>query len=567
MENQENLEKYLNIEMNDRDNNFIELGEDLSNCLNCNEKISNTDFYKSYKTCPFCNFHYSINFKKRIEIVCDKGSFKEINKNISIIKPADLELNKSYKKQVRSTRNRTGLEEAAISGVCTIGGINSLIIILDFGFLGGSMGLIVGDKISKSFAYASKHKLPVVSIISSGGTRIQEGLHSLSQMVKTVIATNDLLKNNIPHISLYTNPSGGQVYGSFASRSNIKLAEPGSIIGMSPLQEIIDVTKNKNSINVTAENFYNKGLINRIVPRDKLKIELYTILEILTSKNKIPKETDLSLPRPVENNLKNLYKEKSRPTSSYYIKNVFDDFLSLSNSNIEKGNIDFGLAKITSQPTIIIGQNYNRNNKKQDGKLSNKDILESIKAIKLANEFNLPIISFIDNTGINKSFENEIGGIGTNISELIDKFINLNNFHISVIIGEAGGEAALPYTIADSLFMLEHSVFWAGDIVEKKSNKEKISAKKALESKIVDAVIPEPPFGASKSPEDMSRILKIYIINTFSVLNYTNKKKIISNRLNKFAPTYYDKKLISTVTNEVKIWRNVLEASYKALRK
>ena len=294
---------------------------------------------------------------------------------------------------------------------------------------------------------------------------------------------------------------------------------------------------------------------------------MYTILEILTSKNKIPKETDLSLPRPVENNLKNLYKEKSRPTSSYYIKNVFDDFLSLSNSNIEKGNIDFGLAKITSQPTIVIGQNYNRNNKKQDGKLSNKDILESIKAIKLANEFNLPIISFIDNTGINKSFENEIGGIGTNISELIDKFINLNNFHISIIIGEAGGEAALPYTIADSLFMLEHSIFWAGDIVEKKSSKEKISAQKVLESKIVDAVIPEPPFGASKSPEDMSRILKIYIINTFSILNYTSKKKIISNRVNKFAPTYYDKKLISTVTNEVKIWKSVFEASYKALRK
>jgi len=115
--------------------------------------------------------------------------------------------------------------------------------------------------------------------------------------------------------------------------------------------------------------------------------------------------------------------------------------------------------------------------------------------------------------------------------------------------------------------MLEHSIFWAGDIVEKKSNKEKISAKKALESKIVDAVIPEPPFGASKSPEDMSRILKIYIIDAFSILNYTNKKKIISNRLNKFSPTYYDKKLISTVTNEVKIWRKVLEASYKALRK
>jgi acetyl-CoA carboxylase carboxyl transferase subunit beta len=567
MENQGNLEKYLNIDMNDVDNNFIELGEDLSNCLNCNEKISNTDFYKSYKICPFCNFHYSINFEKRIEIVCDKGSFKEINKNISIIKPVDLKLNKSYKKRVRTTRNRTGLEEAAISGVCTIGGINSLIIILDFGFLGGSMGLIVGDKISKAFAYASKNKLPVVSIISSGGKRIQEGLHSLSQMVKTVIASNGLLKNNIPHISLYTNPSGGQVYSSFASRSNIKLAEPGSIIGMSPLQEIIDVTKNKNSINVTAENFYNKGLIDRIVPRNKLKIELYRILEILTSKNKIPKEIDLVLPRYIENNLKNLYKEKSRPTSSYYIKNVFDDFLSLNNSNIEKGIIDFGLAKITSQPTIVIGQNYNRNNKKQNGKLSNKDVLESIKAIKLANSFNLPIISFIDNTGINKSFENEIEGIGSNISKLIDKFINLNNFHVSIIIGEAGGEAALPYTVADNLFMLEHSIFWAGDIVEKKSNNEKISAKKALASKIVDAVIPEPPFGASKSPEDMSRILKIYIIKTFSLLNNTNKKKIISNRLNKFSPTYYDEKLISTVTNEVNIWRRVLEASYKALRK
>ena len=275
--------------MNTQDNS-IELGENLSNCLNCPESIDKTDFYLKYDVCPFCNFHYSIDSKKRIQIISDSGTFREFNKNISIKRPENLKIDDTYRKNVKKTRERTGLEEAAISGTCNIGGIKTVVIILDFGFLGGSMGLIVGEKISKAFSFAYRNNLPVVSIISSGGKRVQEGLYSLVQMIKTVISTKDLRRRNLPHITLFTNPSGGQVYSSFASRADIKLGEPGAIMGLFQLDELMNVNEEVSNVDISSETFYEKGLIDKVVSRNNLKIELFTILENLMIDYKIPKK-------------------------------------------------------------------------------------------------------------------------------------------------------------------------------------------------------------------------------------------------------------------------------------
>jgi Acetyl-CoA carboxylase beta subunit len=117
--------------MNTQDNS-IELGENLSNCLNCPENIDKTDFYLKYDVCPFCNFHYSIDSKKRIQIISDSGTFREFNKNISIKRPENLKIDDTYRKNVKKTRKRTGLEEAAISGTCNIGGIKTVVIISGF---------------------------------------------------------------------------------------------------------------------------------------------------------------------------------------------------------------------------------------------------------------------------------------------------------------------------------------------------------------------------------------------------------------------------------------------------
>ena len=522
--------------MNTQDNS-IELGENLSNCLNCPESIDKTDFYLKYDVCPFCNFHYSIDSKKRIQIISDSGTFREFNKNISIKRPENLKIDDTYRKNVKKTRERTGLEEAAISGTCNIGGIKTVVIILDFGFLGGSMGLIVGEKISKAFSFAYRNNLPVVSIISSGGRRVQEGLYSLVQMIKTVISTKDLRKRNLPHITLFTNPSGGQVYSSFASRADIKLGEPGAIMGLFQLDELMNANEEASNLDISSETFYEKGLIDKVVSRNNLKIELFTILENLMIDYKIPKKVDLSVPTLNSNKDKKKVKKaikKGTPSSSIYISKLFDDYVELGYKSKEDLIIT-GLGKIASQPVAIVAQNYQRSNSKETGKITIKDLSKINKFMNISEDFNIPII-------LSSHKQNMI----------------------SIITGEASSEASIPFFLSDKVYMLENAIFIPNNQDQKK---EYLDATDCLENNVIDSIIPEPPLGAAKGPEDMARLIKISLINGLSELNHTGMKKTLSNRNKKFLNVDMgENKLLLTVTNEMKIWKDVLEASYKAFR-
>ncbi|MED5283334.1 MAG: carboxyl transferase domain-containing protein, partial [Chloroflexota bacterium] len=391
--------------MINKEENYIGLGENLVDCLSCQEKISETDFYAKYRICPFCNFHYSVDFSKRLEIISDQGSFVEFNKNITVRKPKNLKLNQNYKKNVKTTRERTGLEEAVITGTCNIGGIKSVIILLDFGFLGGSMGIIVGEKVSKAFSYSRKNSLPVLSVISSGGRRVQEGVFSLIQMIKTTNATDELNDKKLPHVSILTNPSGGQVYSSFAISADIKIAEPGAIIGMFSRNEIAKTSIDNEGVDLTSENFFENGLIDNIISRNNLKKEISSILESLTSNNKIPKKVDLELPE-IEFLKSNQTKkiEKSRPSAKQYLNIIFDDVISLKDNN-EKNLSTLGIAKLGPQSVIYLIQNFQRINKSNDGKLNINDFERIKDAIKLSKKFKLPTIFFVDNKGINNTFK------------------------------------------------------------------------------------------------------------------------------------------------------------------
>jgi|TARA_B110000263_G_scaffold250141_1_gene270816 acetyl-CoA carboxylase carboxyl transferase subunit beta len=551
--------------LNNNDNS-IELGKNLSKCLSCDESIDQTDFYKKYNICPFCNFHYSIDYKKRIEIISDQNTFKEINKNISIKKPYNLNLDENYKKNVRQTRNRTGLEEAAITGTCNIGGIKTVIILLDFGFMGGSMGLIVGEKISKAFNYASRNKLPVISMISSGGERVQEGLFSLVQMIKTVISTKELEDKELPHISLFSNPSGGQVYGSFANRADFKLAEPGAIIGLFPLNELMDNSKGASKIDISSENFFRKGLIDKVIPRNTLKVELFTILENIISNYKIPKKINLNMPNLdfKKSKLGKKEIESGRPTAKKYIEMVFEDFIQLGNQ-IGNDQAISGIAKIASQPVIIIGQNYQRNLSSDKGVVTYNDLLKIEKYIILSEKFKIPIVFFVDNKGFEISYKNEILGLGNKLSKVILDLSSHKQQIISIIIGEATSEASVPFLVSDSVMMLENAIFWPNN---QNIGIEFLTSKECLDNNLIDSIIPEPPLGAGKGPEDMARLIKISLINAFSSLNSINSKNLLKNRNKKFLTIdLRDKKLISTVSEEIKLWKEVLEASYKGLKK
>ena len=253
-------------------------------CLFCEEPISDSPSYLTYRVCPFCRFHYTVTARQRIELLADKGTFKESYKYISSMDPLSFSRRSRYKNLFTQDQTRTGLTEAAVTGVCTIGDTEAMLIVLDFGFMGGTMGSVVGEKISMAFENAARRGIPAVAVVSGGGVRIQEGVLSLMQMAKTVTAANRLRDEEVPFVVVLANPSTGQAYASFANLADVILAEPGSLIGLSPLRTLREVSKMPLPLDAhTAEAHVGHGLLDNVVDRENLQPRIASLLEILTA--------------------------------------------------------------------------------------------------------------------------------------------------------------------------------------------------------------------------------------------------------------------------------------------
>ena len=235
-------------------------------CLLCEEPISESQTYLSYRVCPFCRFHYTLSARDRIDLLADKGTFKESHKYISSVAPISFSRRGAYRKFLSQDQNRTGLTEAAVTGRCRIDGVEIMLVVLDFGYMGGSMGIVVGEKIATAMEVAARRGLPLVAIVTGGGVKIQEGMLSLMQMAKTVTAAKRIREEGVPFFVLLANPSTGQAYASFANLADVILAEPGSLIGLSPLKTLRETSTMPLPLDAhTAEAHLGHGLLDNVV--------------------------------------------------------------------------------------------------------------------------------------------------------------------------------------------------------------------------------------------------------------------------------------------------------------
>ena len=258
------------------------LRDERVSCLVCGGKLRGSDIYLRYLVCPHCRFHYNMSARQRVDSFADANTFDETNRWIKSLDPLSFSPRVSYRARLLRDQVRTGLEEAAITGTCTIGGTPAVLIVLDFGFLGGSMGLVVGEKVTLALELAARKRVPAVAVITSGGARIQEGVLSLMQMAKTAIAANTLHERGVPLISVLGNPATGQVYASFGSLADIILAEPGAHIGFAPFRAIQQAEERKRvSEQYTAEQFLKYGMVDGVVNRENMKHVISTILDLL----------------------------------------------------------------------------------------------------------------------------------------------------------------------------------------------------------------------------------------------------------------------------------------------
>lgn len=247
-------------------------------CSRCNEILYNKELDKNFKVCHKCNFHFRLGASERIRMTLDEGSFQEFDKDLTSINPLDWS---NYAEKITLAQETTGLPEAVVTGQGTIEGHPVVIGVMDSRFIMGSMGSVVGEKITRAVERALEKKLPLIMFATSGGARMQEGILSLMQMAKTSAALARLDQAGLLYISVFTDPTTGGVTASFASLGDIIIAEPGAVICFTGPRIIEQTIRQKLPEGFQRAEFMRQhGMVDMIVNRPQMKETLAQLLSL-----------------------------------------------------------------------------------------------------------------------------------------------------------------------------------------------------------------------------------------------------------------------------------------------
>jgi acetyl-CoA carboxylase carboxyl transferase subunit beta len=256
-------------------------------CPKCSTMVFDKELDENLKVCPQCSYHFQIGARERIHSLVETCTFEELDADMTSVDVLNFTGAASYTSKLDNYRKTTGLKDAVITGICKINEHRTALGIMDFAFLGGSMGSVVGEKLTRLIEKATEKGLPLIIISTSGGARMYEGMFSLMQMAKTCGALAYHSKARLPYISILTDPTMAGVMASFASVGDLILAEPGAMIGFAGPRVIKDTTQAELPPGFqTAEFLLDHGLIDAIVPRREMKERLTGYLSyMMTNRN------------------------------------------------------------------------------------------------------------------------------------------------------------------------------------------------------------------------------------------------------------------------------------------
>ncbi len=276
-------------------------------CSGCSELIHANELGQNLNCCPKCNYHYRLSLKQRIDLLADAGTFTELFTQIKPVDALGFQDTESYRSRLDQAIKKTGRDDSICVGTCTLDQKPMALAILDFAFMGGSMGSVLGERLTCLIELAIEKKLPLLIVSASGGARMQESILSLMQMAKTSAALAKLHEAKIPYISLLTNPTTGGVTASFATLGDIIIAEPDALIAFAGPRVVEQTIGQKLPPKAQKSEFLlEKGMIDCIVKRSDLKKTLSAFLSFLTD-NKRSFDTD-QLAQKMPHRLKELLK-------------------------------------------------------------------------------------------------------------------------------------------------------------------------------------------------------------------------------------------------------------------
>ena len=247
-------------------------------CTGCKKALFRKEFEENFYTCHFCKHHHRLSAKKRIELTFDAGSFEELDHELRSLDPLDFP---EYPEKLAQSIQKTNTNDSILSGLANLEGSLVSTAVSDFHFMGGSMGSVAGEKITRTLERAAEKKIPAILFCASGGARMQEGLLSLMQMAKTTAAVQRCKEAKVPYIAVFTDPTMAGVLASYASLADVILAEPKALVGFAGARVSKQAQLHKAPDDFqTAEFCFKNGMIDRIVSRKEMRTTLTTLIQL-----------------------------------------------------------------------------------------------------------------------------------------------------------------------------------------------------------------------------------------------------------------------------------------------
>ena len=486
-------------------------------CDGCGQMLFKEDVVNNHYSCYKCGKYFRLTTKRRIRLVADKGTFEPWDEGIENSNPLDYP---DYPEKVESLKERFKLDEAVTTGKCRIHGEETVLCVCDTRFLMGSMGYVVGEKITRAVEKATEQKLPVIIFTCSGGARMQEGMVSLMQMAKTSAVLKKHSDAGLLYITVLTDPTTGGVTASFAMLGDIILAEPGALVGFAGPRVIEQTIGQKLPEGFQRSEFLvEHGLIDGIIERQDMKDTLGKLLQmhhkvdredaLIMTKLAIPKQTSKKEEMSAWERVQTA-RSSERPTALDFINEIFADFEEFHGDRHygDDGATVGGIAYLDGCPVTVIGQQKGRttkdNIKRNFGMPSPEGYRKALRLMKQAEKFGRPIINFIDTPGAFPGMEAEEHGQGEAIARNLFEMSALQVPVLSIVIGEGGSGGALALAVANEVWMLENATYTIlspegfASILWKDSSKApeaaalmKVTANELKKMGIIEKVIPE----------------------------------------------------------------------------
>ena len=534
--------------------------EPTKSCPRCQTELTSSQLEAQHYVCS-CGYHFRMPARKRLMNLVDEGSFWELDSDMRGGDPIHFTNYEAKKEKLRAS---SGENEGIICGTASIGGQKCAIFVMEPYFMMGSMGCVVGEKVTRLFEFATHNNLPVVGYTVSGGARMQEGILSLMQMAKTSGAVKMHSDAGLLYIVVLTDPTTGGVTASYAMEADIILSEPGALIGFAG-PRVIEQTIRKKLPNgfQRAEFQVEHGFVDAIIPREEQKDMLTKLLKVHAWKEvnetvtweqqsyEASEDAELPETKPMTAYERvQASRASGRPTGADYIRTIFHDFIELHGDRrfADDSAIVAGVAWLRDMPVTVIaiekGKDLTERFKRNFGSPMPEGYRKALRLMKQAEKFHRPVVCFVDTAGAGCDMGAEERGQGQAIAENLMEMMWLKTPIVSVMVGQGGSGGALALSVANEVWMEENAWYsvispeGCASILWKDSNKVHeacdclhLTAADLLELGVIDMVLPE------EDPKDFSPIfqsLEAHLAHKLPQLMVLSAEDVAQQRYAKF---------------------------------